>query len=101
MPCGARDVKQLKALAKQYGEMPKSDLAAKLEAGNAHRAALKHYSGGMFYYGEEWYWGVDRLHYLEARLGDLGADLQPPQPLVMPRPTRRRGYFKRYRHPNP
>ena len=82
------DVKQLKALAKQHGEISKSDLAATLEAGNAHRAALKHYSGGMFYYGEEWYWGVDRLHYLETRLGELGADLQPQQPLVMPRPTR-------------
>jgi 2-hydroxychromene-2-carboxylate isomerase len=27
----------------------------------------------MFYYGGEWYWGLDRLHHLERRLQDLGA----------------------------
>jgi 2-hydroxychromene-2-carboxylate isomerase len=27
----------------------------------------------MFHYEGEWYWGIDRLHYLEARLGSLGA----------------------------
>ena len=39
----------------------------------------------MFYYAGEWYWGVDRLHYLEKRLADLGADLCPEAPLLMPR----------------
>ncbi len=38
---------------------------------------LKHYSGAMFYYGQEWYWGVDRLHYLEQRLSELGVDRDP------------------------
>ncbi len=35
--------------------------------------ALGHYQGGMIYYAGEWYWGIDRLHYLEARLTALGA----------------------------
>ncbi len=39
---------------------------------NARREALGHYMGGMIYYGEEWYWGLDRLHYLESRLSELG-----------------------------
>lgn len=48
--------------------------AAKLKAeGDALRARLGHYLGGMIYYAGEWYWGVDRLHFLEERLADLGA----------------------------
>lgn len=39
---------------------------------NARRERLGHYLGGMLYYGGEWYWGLDRLHYLEARLTSLG-----------------------------
>ncbi|MBL4749006.1 MAG: DsbA family protein [Amylibacter sp.] len=31
-----------------------------------------HYQGGMLYYGGEWYWGLDRLHYLQTRLFKLG-----------------------------
>ena len=33
---------------------------------------LGHYKSGMLYYGGEWYWGVDRLHYLVDRLKDMG-----------------------------
>jgi 2-hydroxychromene-2-carboxylate isomerase len=40
----------------------------------------------MFYYGGEWYWGVDRLYHLEQRLAALGADTQPGAPLIAPRP---------------
>ncbi|MFK7898193.1 MAG: DsbA family protein [Myxococcota bacterium] len=41
--------------------------------GNARRTRKQHYSGGMFWYAGEWFWGVDRLHHLERRLGKLGA----------------------------
>ena len=75
----------LNNLAEKYGCASPGQLAACLEGGNARRAELKHYSGAMFYYGEEWYWGVDRLHYLETRLAELGADLSPQKPLLMPR----------------
>jgi len=44
-----------------------------------HRAAADrlreqwgHYLGAMFFYGGEWYWGLDRLHHLERRLQGLG-----------------------------
>jgi 2-hydroxychromene-2-carboxylate isomerase len=33
---------------------------------------LGHYNSAMLHYGGEWYWGVDRLHYLASRLDDLG-----------------------------
>ena len=35
---------------------------------------LGHYNTAMLHYGGEWYWGVDRLHYLTARLDDLAAN---------------------------
>lgn len=44
-----------------------------LVAGNALRKKRGHYSGGMFWYSGEWYWGVDRLHHLERRLLRYGA----------------------------
>lgn len=40
----------------------------------ANQAMLKdagHYLSGNLHYGGEWYWGVDRLQYLEQRLNDL------------------------------
>lgn len=37
---------------------------------------LGHYNTATLYYGGEWYWGVDRLHYLVARLDALGANLK-------------------------
>jgi len=41
--------------------------------GNELRSRKRHYSGGMFWYAGEWYWGVDRLYHLERRLVELGA----------------------------
>lgn len=46
--------------------------AARAEGGK-RRETLGHYLGGMLHYEGEWYWGVDRLHYLERRLRELGA----------------------------
>ena len=37
------------------------------------REANGHYLGATLFYAGEWYWGVDRLHYLESRLTELGA----------------------------
>ncbi|MGF1453776.1 MAG: DsbA family protein [Alphaproteobacteria bacterium] len=42
-------------------------------AGDAQREALGHYLGATLFYEGEWYWGIDRLHYLESRLDALGA----------------------------
>jgi 2-hydroxychromene-2-carboxylate isomerase len=58
------------------------------EAGDARRAELGHYLGATFYYGGEWYWGIDRLHYLESRLTELGARTVPGDtPLFIPPPV--------------
>lgn len=52
------------------------------EAGSADRLIaesqavqkrLGHYNSAMLHYGGEWYWGVDRLHYLIERFEELGA----------------------------
>ncbi|MFM6990396.1 MAG: DsbA family protein [Rhodoferax sp.] len=40
--------------------------------GDALRKRNGHYLGGTFYYGGEWYWGLDRLHHLEERLREEG-----------------------------
>ena len=75
----------LDSLSAALGRASELDLKAKIEAGNARREDLKHYSGAMFYYAGEWYWGVDRLYHLENRLSELGADKQVEVPLIAPR----------------
>ena len=57
-----------------------------LDAGSERLAELGHYSGAMFYYAGEWYWGVDRLFYLEQRLRDLGVCADTNLPYICPRP---------------
>jgi 2-hydroxychromene-2-carboxylate isomerase len=52
---------------------PAAQLQAHLAESNALRQRLGHYNGGMLYHAGEWYWGLDRLHYLEERLHALGA----------------------------
>ncbi|MDX1670365.1 MAG: 2-hydroxychromene-2-carboxylate isomerase, partial [Limnobacter sp.] len=57
-------------------KFPMADHEATLQAvqeGTQLRKKQGHYLGATFYYEGEWYWGLDRLHYLEARLQALGA----------------------------
>ena len=77
----------MRELADRHGCVLQEVAQAALEAGTQRRRELKHYSGAMFHYGGEWYWGVDRLYHLEDRLAALGADSQPGAPLIAPRPT--------------
>jgi 2-hydroxychromene-2-carboxylate isomerase len=63
-----------------------ADASMALDKGSARLAELGHYSGATFYYGGEWYWGVDRLFHLEQRLRDLGACKVPDEPYLVPRP---------------
>jgi 2-hydroxychromene-2-carboxylate isomerase len=44
------------------------DGKATLARGAALRQRLGHYLGATFYFEGEWYWGLDRLPYLETRL---------------------------------
>jgi 2-hydroxychromene-2-carboxylate isomerase len=44
---------------------------------------LGHYNTAMLHYAGEWFWGVDRLHYLLDRLNELGAvSSSAPDPLL-------------------
>ena len=52
--------------------------------GDALRKRAGHYLGGTFYYAGEWYWGLDRLHFLEERLRDEGLCRNPSAPLIAP-----------------
>jgi 2-hydroxychromene-2-carboxylate isomerase len=83
----ADDKETLEHLAGQWGCAPAEVTVERLAAGTARRDELKHYSGAMFYYGGEWYWGVDRLYHLEQRLAELGIDREPGAPLLAPRPA--------------
>jgi len=76
----------LHRLAAAHGSASADAAAVAVSAGTARRKALRHYSGAMFHYGGEWYWGVDRLYHLEMRLAALGADRTPGESLIAPRP---------------
>ena len=78
------DASAIEALASELGEASDVDTAAAIDAGTRRRTELKHYSGAMFYYGGEWYWGVDRLYHLENRLKSLGCDRRPEDGLLTP-----------------
>lgn len=56
-------------------------------AGNARRDELGHYLGAMLYYGGEWYWGLDRLHFLESRLKQLGLSNDPSLSPIYTQPS--------------
>jgi len=77
----------LELLSSKYGVASAETAEQVIARGNARLAELKHYSGAMFYYAGEWYWGVDRLYHLERRLQSLGASLHPENgALLFPRP---------------
>jgi len=83
----AGDAASLGALAELYGQIDGVGAAQKVEAGTERRGELGHYSGAMFYYGGEWYWGADRFYHLENRLLGLGTRKDPSQELLCPRPA--------------
>ncbi len=60
------------ALADRSLRIELADASRHLAESNALRQRLGHYLGATFFYGGEWYWGIDRLHHLEDRLQTLG-----------------------------
>ena len=84
------------ALAERYPPVDVAEADQRIADGEARRRALGHYSGAMFYYAKEWYWGIDRLYHLEHRLRNLGAqrvagDLLAPRPSTETGPHRADG----------
>jgi 2-hydroxychromene-2-carboxylate isomerase len=78
------DAAGLEAIAARHPPVDAATARRCESGGDATRERLGHYLGGMFHYGGEWYWGVDRLAHLESRLEALGtrrADA-PPGPAV-------------------
>ena len=84
------DLDGLQALAQQLGCASEQAAGECVAAGTALRGKMGHYSGAMFHYGGEWYWGVDRLYHLEQRLIDLAASIDNTDKnpvLLAPRPA--------------
>lgn len=63
--------------------------AENLQIGAAIRQRLGHYMGAMLYFEGEWYWGLDRLHYLESRLyeEELARDSKAARCFIFEPPT--------------
>ncbi|MBT8115208.1 MAG: DsbA family protein, partial [Arenicella sp.] len=79
-----QDEAALVEFAQRLGGADEANTNAALHRGNARRKQLKHYSGAMFFYGDEWYWGIDRFYHLERRLAELGLDKSSGQPPLAP-----------------
>lgn len=80
---------------------PTGDANTAREQGARERKRRGHYLGGTFHFEGEWYWGLDRLGYLEARLAAISArELQPFVPRreveLAPGPLNRRPVLEAY-----
>jgi len=64
----------LARIVEQHGGLSGQAVRPALEANYAALERAGHYQPGMLYYGGEWYWGIDRLHYLEERLQREGLE---------------------------
>lgn len=76
------EASELEALAAQHGADPEDLARSREAAGGERRRRLGHYGAAMFHFCGDWYWGVDRLPLLEARLAALGASLGATPPLL-------------------
>jgi 2-hydroxychromene-2-carboxylate isomerase len=86
------DKKQLGKLLLQLGSESSNNVPPILNSNYNDLRKAGHYQGAMLHYNGTWYWGIDRLPYLEAALSaDLG-ETRPP--VVAPRPESERGPLK-------
>jgi 2-hydroxychromene-2-carboxylate isomerase len=86
------DKKQLGKLLLELGTESSNNVAPILNSNYSDLRKAGHYQGAMLHYGGAWYWGIDRLPYLEAALAaDFG---QAAGPVVAPRPEAERGPLK-------
>ncbi|MBA2545083.1 MAG: DsbA family protein [Deltaproteobacteria bacterium] len=85
----AFDKKKLGTLLNEHGAESHGSIAPIVNANYAKLRKAGHYQAGMISYKGVWYWGIDRLPYLEAELArDLGTDVAH---VVTPRPQSDRG----------
>ncbi len=84
----ANDKKQLALLLGKWGTESSMRVPPILNANYEALRKAGHYQGGMLAYGGEWYWGVDRLRFLEEALAqDTGKQVAG---VVAPRPDSER-----------
>jgi 2-hydroxychromene-2-carboxylate isomerase len=81
------DGQALAATVERYGSVSGQEVRPALESNYAALERAGHYQPGMIHYGGDWYWGIDRLHFLEERLQreglEGGLDLSPgPSPAL-------------------
>lgn len=83
------DRKALTKLLGTWGTESTGAIAPILNANYAELRKAGHYQGAMLAYGGQWYWGIDRLPYLEEQLArDFD---RPVAGVVAPRPEEERG----------
>ncbi len=71
------DATMLAALDAELGSVSARDVPGFLRVNDSILRDRGHYQGGMLRYRGVWYWGVDRLCHLEARLRREGRDTEP------------------------
>ncbi len=96
LECGAalwaNDKKKVVTLMGKWGTESHGEVLPILNEAYSRLREAGHYQGGMMHYGGQWYWGIDRLPYLEAALAkDLGVDVAH---VISPRPQTARGELK-------
>ena len=91
----------LERMEEELQHVSEEDLTERLQEGSEQLARMGHYQGGMLFYAGEWYWGLDRLAYLEERLRSLGASRNPALPVRFPRPQDRSQEFAPNRNRQP
>jgi 2-hydroxychromene-2-carboxylate isomerase len=88
----AGDKKKLTTLLGSIGTESHNSVPPILNTSYAALRKAGHYQGAMLRYDGAWYWGIDRLPYLERALAaDLGCDVAN---VVTPRPLDARGPHK-------
>jgi 2-hydroxychromene-2-carboxylate isomerase len=70
----ADDGAAVAAIVERHGSVSGEEVRPALEANYASLERAGHYQPGMLHYGGEWYWGIDRLHYVEERLRREGLE---------------------------
>lgn len=71
------DATVLAAVEAELGSVSPRDVPGLLRVNDSILRDRGHYQGGMLRYRGVWYWGIDRLCHLEARLRREGRDTEP------------------------